>query len=89
MACRGVRVTASIALVILLGFVAVATLKADTKPADSNAPAADVNAAASKPAGDLVPIPLVLPKPQFVGTPQNFQGNANLEKPLNKPREPF
>ena len=37
-----------------------------------------------KPAGDMVPIPLVLPKPQFVGTPQNIQGIANLEKPLRQ-----
>jgi hypothetical protein len=71
---------------MLLSFVAVTALKAETK--DSNAPAADANAAVSKPAGDLVPIPLVLPKPQFVGTPTNIQ-IANLEKPLGKPREPF
>ncbi|MGD1042960.1 MAG: hypothetical protein ABR913_07835 [Sedimentisphaerales bacterium] len=89
MARRSVRIAASIALVILLGFVAAATLKAGSKSADSNTPAADTNVVESKPAGDLVPIPLVLPKPQFVGTPQNFQGIANLEKPLGKPREPF
>ena len=39
--------------------------------------------------GDLVPIPLVLPKPQFVGTPQNLSGVENLEKPLGKARPPF
>ncbi len=88
MARRNIRITASMSLVILLGFIFAATLKAEPKPADSNAPAADANAVASKPAGDLVPIPLVLPKPQFVGTPTNIQ-IANLEKPLNRPREPF
>ncbi len=46
-------------------------------------------AAEEKPAGDLEPIPLVLPKPMFVGTPQNFRGITNLEKPLGKPRPPF
>jgi hypothetical protein len=30
--------------------------------------------------GDLVAIPLVLPKPQFVGTPENLMGIANLDK---------
>ncbi len=89
MARKSIRITASIALVVLFGFVATATLKALPKSADGNAPAADTNVVESKPAGDLAPIPLVLPKPQFVGTPQNFQGIANLEKPTGKPREPF
>ncbi len=35
-----------------------------------------------------VAIPLVLPKPMFVGTPQNIKV-PNLEKPLGKPRPPF
>jgi hypothetical protein len=38
--------------------------------------------------GDLVPIDIKLPKPMFVGTPQNMQVK-NLEKPLGKPRPPF
>jgi hypothetical protein len=86
MACKGIRIIARIALIVIIGFTA-ATLKAETK--DSNNQPADTNSAAAKPAGDLAPIPLVLPKPQFVGTPQNFQGIPNLEKPLGKPREPF
>ena len=84
MARINVRIAVSMVLVISLGFIVAAAMGAD-----SNAPAADANAVAAKPAGDLVPIPLVLPKPQFVGTPQNFQGIANLEKPSGKPREPF
>ncbi|MCA9731316.1 hypothetical protein KC799_04255 [candidate division KSB1 bacterium] len=36
----------------------------------------------------LVPIKIDLPKPMFVGTPQNMQV-PNLEKPLGKPRPPF
>jgi len=35
-----------------------------------------------------VPIPIVLPKPMFVGTPQNIRV-PNLEKPLGHPRPPF
>ncbi len=37
---------------------------------------------------DLAPIKIDLPKPMFVGTPQNMQV-PNLEKPLGKPRPPF
>jgi hypothetical protein len=36
----------------------------------------------------LVPIEIKLPKPVFIGTPQNMQV-PNLEKPLGKPRPPF
>ena len=37
---------------------------------------------------DIAPIDLVLPKPMFVGTPQNISV-PNQEKPLGKPRPPF
>ena len=36
----------------------------------------------------LEPIPIKLPKPMFIGTPQNL-GVEKLEKPLGKPRPPF
>lgn len=36
----------------------------------------------------LKPITIKLPKPMFVGTPQNVKV-PNLEKPLGKPRDPF
>ena len=36
----------------------------------------------------LVPIEIELPKPMFIGTPQNL-GVERLEKPLGKPRPPF
>ena len=61
------------------------------KPAaqpDTNA-AAEQKPAAAQPAAGTEPIPLVLPKPLFVGTPQNFQGITNLEKPLGIARPPF
>jgi len=38
--------------------------------------------------GKLVPIDIKLPKPMFVGTPQNMNV-PNLEKPLGKLRDPF
>jgi len=67
----------------------------EPKPVEKPAPQPDANVtleqkpAAAQPAGDLEPIPLVLPKPMFVGTPQSFRGITNLEKPLGKPRPPF
>ncbi|MHC4623310.1 MAG: hypothetical protein ACYS4W_05340 [Planctomycetota bacterium] len=36
----------------------------------------------------MVPLSIKLPKPMFVGTPQNIRV-PNLEKPLGKPRGPF
>jgi len=36
----------------------------------------------------LVPLNIELPKPMFVGTPQNIRV-PNLEKPLGRPRPPF
>jgi hypothetical protein len=62
------------------------------QPAPADKPAekpAAAEAAEAPPAGDLEPIPLVLPKPMFVGTPQSFRGVSNLEKPLGKARPPF
>jgi hypothetical protein len=56
-------------------------------PAESNAPAQKSEAA--KPSADMEPIPIVLPKPAFVGTPEKVVGISNLEKQLGKPREPF
>lgn len=39
-------------------------------------------------APELVPVEIQLPKPMFVGTPQNINV-SNLEEPLGKPRPPF
>ncbi len=50
---------------------------------------APVETPAVKAEEKLVPIPLQLPKPMFVGTPENLAGVENLEKPLGKPRPPF
>lgn len=35
---------------------------------------------------DTIPLPAVLPKPAFVGTPTNSPAGTNVEKPLGKPR---
>jgi len=39
--------------------------------------------------GKLVPIPLKLPRPAFIGTPKNIPPGTTVEKPTGKPRPPF
>jgi len=70
---------------------------ATTQPATATQPAAVAPAApttqpaATAPAGDLVAIPLELPKPRFSGTPKNLPPGTRVkvtEGPV-KPRDPF
>ncbi len=56
-------------------------------PADSAAAPADASPQPAVPAG-YEPVEIELPKPMFVGTPQDLKVE-NLEKPLGKPRPPF
>lgn len=55
-----------------------------TTETDEPTPAAPVGEADA----DLVPIPLTLPKPMFVGTPENIDV-PNLQAPLGRARPPF
>ena len=55
----------------------------------SDAVAADKKKAAAKAPPGMAALPLELPKPAFVGTPQNIKGVKQLEKPLGRPRPPF
>lgn len=68
------------------------------EPVANTEPAAKEPVPAAEPAApqpkeqsntELKPIPLVLPRPMFVGTPENLAGIENLEKPLGKPRPAF
>jgi len=60
-----------------------------TKEAPKPAAPAPQSAAAQTPAGaKLVALKIELPKPMFVGTPQDIKVE-NLEKPLGKPRPDF
>ena len=52
----------------------------------SDAVAADKKKAAVKAPPGMAALPLELPKPAFVGTPQNIKGVKQLEKPLGRPR---
>jgi hypothetical protein len=101
---RGYLVT-SIFLMAVLGLVVSAGCKKKPQPQQPQAasvskdqtPApktviSEVNSVTSKQAdstSEVEPIAIVLPKPMFVGTPQNFGGITNLEQPSGKPREPF
>ncbi len=60
------------------------------KPAETTpAPVAAAPAEAASPtAADYAPLPIELPKPMFVGTPQDMKVE-NLEKPLGKARPAF
>jgi hypothetical protein len=61
---------------------AEAATPAQATPAPAQPPAAQTAGA------KMVPINIELPKPMFVGTPQDIKV-PNLEKPLGKPRPPF
>lgn len=43
----------------------------------------------AKPAGDVAPLPLKLPKPAFKGTPKDVPPGTNLEPPRKGPRPDF
>jgi len=68
-----------------------------SSPQDTEAPGPANNETATAGAGEvtapagpeLVPVPIELPRPMFVGTPENIQGVSRLAKPLGKPRPPF
>jgi len=73
------------------GLVAICTVlclcltgcsKKEPATSDKQAPTASTQ-------GNLVPIPIKLPKPMFVGTPTNFEGVQDIEPPLGKARPPF
>lgn len=80
----------TIILLLVLATFAIQGCKKSAPQPDSETPAGQQPAATQEGnSGGLVPIPLVLPKPQFVGTPENLSGVENLEKPLGKMRPPF
>lgn len=59
-----------------------------SRSAAAETPKAAPQSSPAMSSGDLVPLDIKLPKPMFVGTPQNFRVDR-LEKPLGKPRPPF
>jgi len=85
------KVCVLVLLAIFLCFVP-ACKKSSPESADESSakPSSDTDTtvAESATAAKMVAIDIVLPKPMFVGTPQDTRV-ANLEKPLGKPRPPF
>jgi hypothetical protein len=69
---------------------ATVALASAEKPAPAPAPkeaAPAPNPAAKDP--NLAPLEILLPKPQFTGTPKNIKFGEHQEKPSGKPRPPF
>jgi hypothetical protein len=62
------------------------------EPVKTQAPSKEITSPAGpeeKPQAQMVPLPLVLPKPMFVGTPENLAGIENLEPDTKMPRPQF
>ena len=82
-------VKVSICVLIMMGLLVTLSCKQSEEEAPPEVPkektTPDTPVVSDKPG---VPIPLELPKPMFVGTPQDTKV-PNLEKPLGKPRSPF
>ncbi len=62
------------------------TVKAPETPKAPEASKTEISSDTTS--SELVPVDIKLPKPMFVGTPQDTKV-PNLEKPLGKPRPPF
>jgi len=85
-----------ICVIVLLAYVLLPVSSCKKSPAscplkqaEQPAEKAEEQPAVENPSADqLVPLDIKLPKPMFVGTPQNIQV-PNLEKPLGKARPPF
>ncbi len=79
-------------VIVLLAVVSCKKSPEKSTPSRSQQQPADSNEGrkgkAEATAPELVPINIVLPRPMFVGTPQNVQV-SNLEEPLSAPRPPF
>jgi len=82
------RIKVPVAVLLLLVMFVSSCRK--SSPQDAQRPGPANKETATAPAGpELVPVPIELPRPMFVGTPDNIQGVSRLAKPLGKPRPPF
>ena len=88
------RLTLSVAILLAFTLILPSCGKKSTPDSAAGETAAGKSVAeagetaAATVTGDLVPLDIKLPRPMFVGTPQNMRV-PNLEKPLGKPRPPF
>ena len=85
------KVFVLVLLAIFLCFVPACKISSpepDAESSDKPSAETDTMVAQSAAPAEMVPIEIVLPKPMFVGTPQDTKV-PNLEKPLGKARPPF
>ena len=83
--------SAALVLILLAVSMLFAESAEDNSAAQEKKPNADIaenQKTKTAAADELVPVEIQLPKPMFVGTPQNINV-SNLEEPLGKPRPPF
>ena len=88
---KGVDTIVKICLVVLLAFIIlVSSCKKSPEEGASEQTANEKTGAetAKTQESDVVALGIKLPKPMFVGTPQNIR-IPRLEKPLGRPRPPF
>ncbi len=84
-----VKISLSIALVLVLFVTSCKKTEDGNSENGTNQTNGEKNTSIVSGNSDLVPLPLVLPKAMFVGTPQNMEGVTHLAKPLGRPRDPF
>jgi hypothetical protein len=82
-----VRLLLAVVLVLIASCKKSSTESSSEEPKQQTVDKAQADKADAG-AAKLVPLDIKLPKPMFVGTPQNIRV-PNLEKPLGKPRPPF
>ena len=81
--------TLKIYTLVLLGLSVLAfSCKESSQDSSDGVKPVSVNKSSQDSAPKMVPVEINLPKPKFIGTPQNFRV-ARLERPLGKPRPPF
>ncbi|MHC4571038.1 MAG: hypothetical protein ACYS0C_03030 [Planctomycetota bacterium] len=94
---KGFSSIVKVYVLVLLAIVLLVAPSCKKSPGESSSKEAkqqdagtskDEGGKASTGASKLVPLNIELPKPMFVGTPQNIRV-PNLEKPLGRPRPPF
>ncbi len=77
----------TLSLILLIALAINGCKKEPAQTPDTSDGKAGTNQTATN--GEMVPIPLELPNPMFVGTPENLSGIENLEPDTKQPRPQF
>ena len=93
---KGFNSIVKVCVLVLLAMclLAVPSCKKSSQESPPSPPKSEDTDVSKQPVVDadapkLVPLDIKLPRPMFVGTPQNIRGVTNLEKPLGRDRPPF